>query len=181
MKTEDRDHNIENINAVIDALEGKTAVLWGGEQVLYNQCDWFTAANVGESFSEEDRKRQGSINGKSFSCGTTACIAGFVVLALDLPLMERMMQGLFDAYMLKTRARELLGLDHEEAHDLFSGSVLRYDERPTIVYFDNGEKYVAETPHAIQAVRVLKHLRDTGKVDWRVAGLVNAEELAPND
>jgi hypothetical protein len=77
-----------------------------------------------------------------YNCGTYACIAGWAIFAQD-------------GYINSSRnihhyAQELLGLDDDQANDLF----LNWGD--------------IEDPTPNQAIKVLKHLKETGEVDWSI-------------
>lgn len=78
------------------------------------------------------------------SCGTTACIAGWVVHLFGKPGDD-----------LTTEAESLLDLSRAQAANLFI---------PTI-----NKAYEDITPD--EAAIVLRHLAATGEVDWGIAGL----------
>lgn len=80
------------------------------------------------------------------NCTTVACIAGWAVCVRHNLPADPYSFGVLDD------AREWLGLSWSKASSLFSP-----------VGFD----YFATTP--AQAVRVLRHLAETGDVDWSVA------------
>lgn len=82
-------------------------------------------------------------------CGTAACIAGWTNAILGNPDSE---------YDDATDAAARLGLDEREADDLF-----------TPRGFDVKGRFTRA-----QAVAVLDHLLETGKVDWSVAEKVAA-------
>lgn len=89
-------------------------------------------------------------------CGTVACIAGWAVAAFNPKL-----QGFQIDY--EQIAADLLGLRYEQADRLFTPS-------------DNGDDCDPEdedrSPYAAsakQAAKVVRHLAETGEVDWSKA------------
>lgn len=80
-------------------------------------------------------------------CGTVACIAGWTVA-----VCQPRRTALGHHYNIETRARELLGLQPEQAMQLFSGGA-------------NPNRYNKELATCTVAA-VLKNLAETGKVDW---------------
>jgi hypothetical protein len=89
-------------------------------------------------------------------CGTVACIAGWAVAVHEpkLKLCDAPVGAVFE------RAKKLLGLDELVAKYLFlPASAPHVDENFLNVYGANPK----------QAARVVRHLVETGEVDWRVA------------
>lgn len=172
METE-RKHNIDNINLVIDYLEGRKMLMFEGERVYYNQRVWFHRVGSLRYGTAE----YGSINGYKFQrhCGTAACIAGFVILALEPETMNMYDDGRLSSSYIQCRAAELLGLGEWESAQLFEGCPIPLHQRAKVNTYFVGDR--ADTPHAIQAARVLKWLRDTGEVDWSVAEEINNDQL----
>ena len=78
-------------------------------------------------------------------CKTTACIAGWT-LSLLKPKWEDL-----NAHDIEQGARSILGLDQEQAEDLFY--LPDYMSRNSVT--------------AKQAARTLRHLAETGEVDWK--------------
>lgn len=85
-------------------------------------------------------------------CGTTLCLAGFAVAAnLPYTLIENIDQA---------RGMRALGITEDQAEDLFvPGYIGTEDDSPTPICETDPER----------GIKVLEHLRDTGKVDWSVA------------
>lgn len=82
------------------------------------------------------------------SCGTQACIAGHaVILRKGLAYASKM-----NAHRIALEAEEILGLDRGKANDLFTPAP--------------GEGYLNDPR---RAARVLRHLAETGDVDWNIA------------
>lgn len=84
-------------------------------------------------------------------CGTVGCIAGHAVAHFEL---DGDPSPLPDLVGVSRRAAEILGLDFTTREDLFCPE--GYSEAP--------EMY----PPA-KAVAVLRHLAETGEVDWAIA------------
>lgn len=83
-------------------------------------------------------------------CGTSACIGGLVNLLVNGTTS--------DASVCYTRlGAEFFDLEEEMVEDIFFPGGLA----------DQGSAYEAT---AVQAATVLEHLRDSGKLDWNVAG-----------
>lgn len=111
--------------------------------------------NMGSYFdgpTTEARTYRGMAEG---ACGSCACIAGHA-LALLVP------NGRSGDYVM--RARRLLGLNNREALRLF--------EPESQDYWFMGEELRHESVTRDEAVRVLDHLLETGKVDWSIIGAV---------
>lgn len=89
-------------------------------------------------------------------CGTTACIAGFAALRAGLPM--RAMQAAVNegtgGSVIHRLARDYLGLTDAQANALF------------YAYDDEDE--------AGQTLRTLRHLAETGEVDWAVRAQAQA-------
>jgi hypothetical protein len=81
-------------------------------------------------------------------CGTTACIAGWASL-----ISEKEVAARDDPDVMEDVAMEYLGLSNMQAVDLFYARCVR--------------KPMADITQA-EAVRVLRHLAETGKVDWSI-------------
>ncbi|PZP62989.1 MAG: hypothetical protein DI604_28090 [Delftia acidovorans] len=81
------------------------------------------------------------------ACGTPACIAGWAVASegTPSPLAHQPIQPTG----VSSRAAKYLGLEYPEAEELFLGGVYDLDEI---------------TP--AQAAACLRHLAETGEVDW---------------
>lgn len=85
------------------------------------------------------------------SCGTVACIAGWT-LALQGHITESMSDS-DEVGLGVSEAAEFLGLEGRKAFELF------------FAYTFPGSRGKITAAHA---VRVLRHLAETGAVDWRV-------------
>lgn len=133
--------NIENINAV---------------------------ANVIEATAYTTRSGSSGFNMASYihSCGTPSCIAGWTIAlkyATDdtTPLPAHLVNppitedGPSRGQLISAEAAEFLGLDPEAAEDLFLGW-----QPPTVL-----EDIIPD-----QAVKVLRHLAETGNVSWEEVG-----------
>jgi hypothetical protein len=104
---------------------------------------------------DEEPDHEYSVDNSGHDCGTVACIAGHAVL-IDHnvnaePTYEEAQKLMNTAFL--GEARQILGLDYDTAYELF---------------------FAREAPisrHRIksdQAVRTLRHLAETGEVDWTV-------------
>lgn len=85
-------------------------------------------------------------------CGTSCCIAGFAYLAKHGEVATH-----YSTEIVGDTAQEFLGLTDIQKQKLFN---------PT--HTDNGYEATYE-----EGIKVLEHLRDTGVVDWSVAGILN--------
>lgn len=133
--------NRENILKVADAIENHS-IKWLG----FNMASWFDA-DARHPWSPKDNTNH--------NCGTVACIGGWAgVLAMGKKTEKSAAKAL--ANLNETRIHEFLGLETEVARSLFLPS-------HKVV-----GKWSDITP--AQAVRVLRHLAETGKVNWRKAG-----------
>jgi hypothetical protein len=155
--------NIENIDKTI-------------ARIRQNQNFRFNMSSWGGAISHHDETTD-----QEHFCGTSACIAGFAVLAsgkypikkqvndkgvtldvLDIPVMMSQHEDLF----LRDGA-ELLGLSRRQAVALFT-------PWRTTVWDDEGKAYAG--PDYFKAtedegIAVLEHLKTTGIVDWSVSGI----------
>lgn len=98
--------------------------------------------DMGTLFSDEKRP-----SSNKHPCGTSCCLAGFAFIAAK----GRNWTDDENMSDVENVATEFLGLSSTEAHDLFYPGSEIYDH--------------ARRRHGIQ---VLKHLRDTGEVDWDI-------------
>jgi len=143
--------NTENIKKLIALLETGDVVDINGTHLKFNM-DTF---------------------GESNECGTSACIAGWAaVLGTGKPLMIRRTSWGEDVTTheygsIGEYAGEWLGLDAITENDLFYGE---------------GDGYVVNLNDIDRAwaIRTLKHLLETGEVDWRVAN-TDGKEIIYND
>lgn len=132
--------NKENILAVADAIEGHTIPGLG--------------FNMGNFVGPP---RDGEYDLSGHSCGTIACIAGTARVVRTGVIVH-----VLGSHFHWHQEADWLGLDHDDAHELFFAEG-----------FWNG--FTAEPPGGLggitpaQAVRVLRHLAQTGEVDWSVA------------
>ena len=135
--------NVENILKVADAIEARS-IAWLG----FNVRSWYADRNDGISGIEYKDQ-------SGHKCGTVACIAGW---ATAVEIGETGLTEEFEAIRLRGKQlinlplvstpEEFLGIDQEQANDLFYGA-----EDDT-------------TPE--KAVIVLRNLAETGVVDWTV-------------
>lgn len=135
--------NVENILKVADAIENRQ-IAWLG----FNMRSWY-AHKQDDEFGVPYKDNSGH------NCGTVACIAGwasavelgaeaFSKIITDTREDGRMLIGL----NLLTSPEEYLGLSDGQRTSLFHGA--------------HGDT------SSDQAVRTLRHLAATGKVDWTV-------------
>lgn len=135
--------NVENILKVADAIE-KHEIAWLG----FNMRSWYADRDDGFTGFEYD-----DLSGHK--CGTVACIAGWATavevgeLVLIKELENSRLEGRkLTSIPLVSEPEDFLGLDNHQAGQLFHGA--RVDTT------------------AAHAVRALRHLAATGKVDWTV-------------
>lgn len=103
----------------------------------------------------------------AFDCGTACCIAGSAVLKFGTAdECSKLYNGRLSPNWIPNAAKEVLGLDAVQATRLFVPSFL-----------DLGKI------DAAWAARTIRHLIDTGKVDWAITKRQesNAEESASQD
>lgn len=89
------------------------------------------------------------------SCGTVSCIAGWTCLVaggLNDADSLREIEATQSVYAIPRRAAEILGIDFETRYDLFTPH--------------GAGPWASITP--AHAVAVLRHLAETGVVDWSV-------------
>lgn len=96
-------------------------------------------------------------NDEDDGCGTVACIAGWT----DVIFWPQLL-GIDRSENLEQRAQDALGLTEDEADQLFVPNIYDLDW-----HFDD-----FTTRHA---VKVLDHLLETGKVNWRILGRRDAK------
>jgi len=135
--------NVENILKVADAIEARS-IAWLG----FNVRSWYADRNDGLSGIEYKDQ-------SGHKCGTVACIAGW---ATAVEIGETVLTEEFEAIRLRGKQlvnlplvstpEEFLGIDEDQANDLFYGA--EDDTKPE------------------KAVRVLRNLAETGVVDWTV-------------
>jgi hypothetical protein len=83
------------------------------------------------------------------TCGTAACIGGFAAIAAKGDKIKKVFKS---DKAPETIGQRFLDLDDETAHDLFYPTGLEYGFSAT----------------AKDAIKVLEHLKKTGKVKWSV-------------
>ena len=174
--------NTELIKELIDLLENFNTT---PDKIGFNMETW-----------GDDTPGFASQNDKGHSCGTSACIAGWVV-TLDMPkttigrsyikkidndmdlyntsdfLKRLKIEGLTDYTRTDDYAMDRLGLEQWEANRLFIPSRHQWldeTEEFCIDFEDNMHKI---TPK--HAAAVLRHLLETGEVNWWVG-----HELSPD-
>ena len=100
--------------------------------------------------TDEDAAEGFTMESITHDCGTPACIAGWAAWEAS----GRQSRDLYDIYAdVEGQAREFLGIGYSEADVLF------YPPFPVI--------YATVTP--TEAAATLRHLAETGRVDWSVA------------
>jgi hypothetical protein len=162
-----KDHIMKNPNLNKDAIDKTIARIRKNQNFKFNMGDW--GASGSPNFDENDHY-----------CGTSACIAGFAVLADGAPVetSERRWDGkllqvdVIDQIGIAKSARDILGLEYDEAQALFMPNCAVVEKgNGTIIY--GPDCYTATED---QGIRVLEHLRDTGEVNWRVSGIEKGAE-----
>jgi hypothetical protein len=157
--------NVENIDKTI-------------ARIRQNQNFRFNMKNWGAMINNEDEM----VDQEHF-CGTSACIAGFAVLAAEkYPIKKVTNQNgvVLDMMDIGTTwaseqndiflrdGAEILGLSLAQANTLFMPfSTLVYDEDTK--EYPRSPDYFKAT--ADQAITVLEYLKETGIVDWSKSGI----------
>lgn len=155
--------NRENMAKVADAIEQENVQF---DMATWNHNSLYTAATFGDAASKGD------------FCGTSACIGGTATL---LQAMDKVKESknysiqivhahvAIDSNELVDTSASWLGLDEEEAHDLFFchklarelyGNDNSDNLRKSYAYINRLRKYVPD------ALRWMIH---TGTVDWKQA------------
>lgn len=95
------------------------------------------------------------------SCGTVACLAGWAYCLAHPETDKKKLHEVFntDSQEISNTAREFLGLGTWQASDLFAPYVI-----------GNWSKITAA-----QAVKVLRHLAETCRVDWSIIDAEHSE------
>ena len=142
--------NRENILAVANAIETHSIPDLG-----FNM-GWHIGSLA------DDPNNTAMVDRSGNGCGTVACIAGYAnVIATGEKNTSFLTDVEFDS------AADWLGLDHYDADELF------YAKTITESRWEDGEIALAprslSSIDATEAVAVLRHLADTGIVDWSVA------------
>ena len=131
--------NVDNIRRVADAIEAASrpeAVTKLG----FNMNHWYY------TYTKQPRRSRRDMTGHN--CSTLACIAGWTVVVID----DDWKPSTSAINEIDKIATELLGLSIEQANELFYALVRPMTELSDI------------TPAL--AVAVLRHLAETGEVDW---------------
>lgn len=109
--------------------------------------------NLGFNMNYEFREiRPGEFHVHDFSghnCNTVACIAGWTVV------LQCGADRIYDDMPIMQLAKDILDLDYLESNTLFMPGII-----DGINYYEASQK---------DAVKVLRHLAKTGKVDWTTA------------
>lgn len=152
--------NLENIKIVRDAIakavEKREGIMskFFGKTIGFNMAWYFTGPHTATHDYVD-------------SCNTTACLAGWTMIALVDPVDD---PGSDPARY----ARELLGLSINEAKDMFEP----FDQAFQDIYYDRGYPlYVSRfsiqrawgSITAEQAVKMLDIYLETERVDWNAA------------
>lgn len=141
--------NKKNLQALIDQLESEKGAKRG---IGFNMGTFLAGDKV--DTSEESG---GDMFNRYNPCGTVACIAGHAAI---MAKPHRSIQRLYDDEYTNGRpdiqdlAKDWLGLDSDQAKYLF--------------YAENSDIYISNLT-LLDALTVLKKLRDTGEVDWTLA------------
>lgn len=116
----------------------------------------------------------GETTNVAHTCGTVACLAGWTAQRLSmrgdqiltLPRTQNDIRKhavvAYYEHGVHQLAQKILGLTAKQADQLFTPMDYFYDEEEL-------EDVNWADIQPAQAVKVLKHLRDTGEVDWKVA------------
>jgi hypothetical protein len=143
--------NKENIQKVIDAIEAEAV---GGRRVGFNMSGYICVPN------RVDTPK----NYKGDVCGTAACIAGYAYLALSLEegrdFEDVLLRGARSGMYVAETAQDWLGLTDRQSDELFAPF-----------------HYSGAIPPSA-GVQVLKHLLETGEVDWEVVDGYDADRHA---
>lgn len=133
--------NVGNILLVADAIEQARVPGLG-----FNMANWKATAT------------QWRPDLTGHSCGTVACIAGWTCEVLGTPMITDMSQRNYDRYH---EAGDILGLSVADQLELF------LPDHPGCSYDSCDDDHQPILPE--QAVRCLRNLAITGKVDWEAA------------
>jgi hypothetical protein len=152
----------------IAAIDATIARIRANQNFKFNMRDWGVSGAM-------------NLDDDGHFCGTSACIAGFAVIADGKYKIRKVQQVLHDEVIevdaidsqgftldISKEGKNILGLDQDTADRLFipdRASV--YDEKNNILL--DGPNFFSAT--ADQAIAVLEHLRDTGELDWSVSGI----------
>jgi hypothetical protein len=136
--------NIDNINLLADTIEDHAKRKEGLRGEIGFNMDYIFFTPLSERAKPKD-----NID----SCGTVACLAGWAgALAQPKASLRELNES---EQLIRERAEVFLGLPSAEAGRLF------YPSGVMVSWGDITPK---------QAVRVLRHLAKTGKVDWSKRG-----------
>ena len=144
--TEDFELNITDLMALADHL---TSLAKTGPE-HYKQNVWGTDL-VQRLLEKRHQNLTPQVDWPPGDCGTTACLAGWTVAILgdtqDFNLYEEMHD---EAFVLMEYAQDLLGLSSRQSDHLFTD--MPYSDR---------------LPTAWEAGLVIRHLANTGTIDWQ--------------
>lgn len=151
--------NQENLSELISFLEKMPEKAFGLD-IWYNWKG--RGAATDPKLAIDVVRRQSESNGEHV-CGTVACIAGWIdILESSKHKTPRDLGGESPSLFVKYRAANWLGLNGADASGLFMPGELGEPSNP----------YEIPIWHADvtkdQAITVLRHLQETGKVDWSV-------------
>ena len=106
-----------------------------------------------------------NMNKLVYDCGTPSCIAGWAAWeALDQPkVLKTKVFG--DSDYIEKTAAEYLGLEYNSCNA---------DKGCYRLFYPNTPVYSDITP--IMAATVLRHLAETGEIDWSIVGVKEPEE-----
>lgn len=142
--------NTENINRLIEAIRTE-------ERAAFNMNWWIIKKTGDEDIDDYAIPRELKDVIEAHPCGTVACIGGFCNLLVDEP-------NSYEAHKFDPNsyaAHKFLGIPREDADALFYPG----DGQGSYQQELSKRAYAASPKDAI---RVLEHLRDTGKVDWSI-------------
>ena len=144
--------NVERINHLADDLDKVQAINPNG----FNLSVWGYGMlrNIPAFDSIEDLTV--STDDRIEQCGTAGCIAGWTALLYG---------NLLNSEQPSIFARGYLALNEYEAHDLFAPT--EYDKDESDDY--NSNRVIYAQINAGMAAKVLRHLANTGDVDWNQA------------
>jgi hypothetical protein len=139
--------NKENVTKLIDHLKIMP-------KKAFSMNEWYAGPMIDKDYQYHVKLKPVQIaetlkqqrEGEQHTCGTVACLAGYAML---LSQEGRKTTKKIDTDDVSVIAQKWLGIDDAEAYRLFQPSILDYG---------------AITPK--KAIRVLKHFRKTGEVNW---------------
>lgn len=115
----------------------------------FNMGDWFDNPNADVCDADVPAKKFVA------QCGAAACTAGWTIAIFEPRALVKPIGFLDNALV---RAASLLSLNYDQACDLFT---------PMSETMRDGTEAMSAGPK--QAAKVVRHLAETGKVDWSVA------------